>query len=203
MPIPVQPQIAPLLRRQHGVVSRQQLISEGVSDRWIERSLRESRLVRVHAGTYRDAGAPETVTQANWAALLATGPGAVLSHRTAASLWGLRGIEPSGPEVSAVHARPRLVGCHIHRMQTLAPPDVVDIDGQPVTSVARTLLDLGAVVRPNQVGRAAIDALHRRLVGWGDLGRRARARGATGPSRNRAAAPFHGERRPGRRRIGE
>lgn len=158
------------LGRQHGIVSRSQLLQLGFSSRAIERRKAAGELVAVHPGVYRAAVAPMTETQRLWAALAAAGDEAVISHRAAAQLWCLRGVSSEVPEISVIHERPRLVGCHVHRMQSLSPPDVVRRDdGLPITSVARTILDLGAVVHPNQVGRAAIDALNRRLVGWHQL----------------------------------
>ena len=158
------------LGRQHGVVSRTQMLQLGFSSRAIERRKAAGELVGVHPGVYRAAVAPMTEMQQLWAALAAAGDEAVVSHRAAAELWSLRGVSTRVPEISVIHERPRLVGCHVHRMQSLSPPDVVlRDDGIPITSVARTILDLGAVVHPNQVGRAAIDALHRRLVSWEQL----------------------------------
>ena len=179
----MKPELQETIGRQHGIVGRTQLMELRVSPRTIERWVSRRELVRVHPGVYRSPVAPPTATQKLWAALVAAGPEAVVSHRAAAELWGMRGVSAQVPELSVIHERPRLENCRLHRMQSLSPPDVVErTDGIPITSPARTVLDLGAVVHPDQVARAAIDALHRRLVGWDQLaavlgreGRRGRA----------------------------
>lgn len=86
-------------------------------------------------------------------AVLACGPTALLSHRSAASLWGILPLSPYPPDVTTArrcHSRPRI---GLHRSQ-LHSEDGAVRDGIPVTSVARTLLDLAEVVRPEQLGRA-------------------------------------------------
>lgn len=172
-----------VLGQQHGVISRPQLLGLGVSPRTIDRWVAAGKLVGLHPGVYRSPTAPITDTQRLWAALVAAGEEAAVSHRSAAHIWSLRGVQAHVPEISVIHERPRLPDCHLHRMRNLLEPDVVRLeDGMPVTSVARTILDLGAVIHPDQVARAAIDALHRRIVRWDQLadvlareGRRGRA----------------------------
>lgn len=93
------------------------------------------------------------------AAVMACGAGAALSHRSAAALWGLRAssgkIELTVPAVSR-----EVAGVHIHRTRMLQPQDFTVLDSIPVTSVARTLLDLSAVVRPNDL-EVALDRAER------------------------------------------
>ena len=186
------------LGRQHGVVSRTQLLQLGMSSRSIERRKAAGEFVGVHSGVYRVAVAPMSEMQRLWAALAAAGDEAVVSHRAAAALWSLRGVSAQVPEISVIHERPRLAGCHVHRMQRLAPPDLVlREDGLPITSVARTLLDLGAVIHPNQVGRAAIDALHRRLVSWGQLAEVLVREGGRGRAGTAPLRRFMGREDPG------
>ncbi len=89
------------------------------------------------------------------AAVLACGPGAVLSHRTAGALHGLRETAQRLTEVTVPRrsARKR-PGLHIHRATDLAPTDVTIVDNIPCTSVARTLLDLAEVVARRPLERA-------------------------------------------------
>jgi hypothetical protein len=95
------------------------------------------------------------------AAVLAHGPGAVLSHRSAAALWELR---PSARvEVTAERSRVGLAGIVVHRARTLDPRDAAIRDGIPVTAVARTLLDLAEVLRPRQLERAVDEAERLRM----------------------------------------
>jgi very-short-patch-repair endonuclease len=96
------------------------------------------------------------------AAVLAAGPGAVLSHRSAAALWGLgRWHQPL--EVTASSLR-RLDGVLIHRSRTLTREDITRHYDIPVTTPARTLLDLGRVLDPPSLTRAVNDARLRHLI---------------------------------------
>ena len=86
------------------------------------------------------------------AAVLAAGPAAVLSHRSAAALWDLRSSASRRVEVTAArqHKRP---GIEVHRAR-LEPDESTQVDGIPVTTVARTLLDLATVLPRSQLERA-------------------------------------------------
>src|SRR5205807_1777024 len=114
----------------------------------------------VHPGVYRLPGAPVTWKQKVMAAVLAAGPGAVASHKTAAALWGLAGFPPREVEVTLPHGKYR-PGCHQSR--SLERVDVTTIDGIPVTRVARTLVDLAGAVSDARLEDAIDDALCRRL----------------------------------------
>lgn len=96
------------------------------------------------------------------AAVLACGPGAVLSHRSAAALWGLRRGGPARTEVTVQRRVGGRDGIRAHRA-TLLPDEVTVVDGIPVTTVARTLFDLAAVVDRHEVQRAIEQAEARRL----------------------------------------
>jgi hypothetical protein len=88
------------------------------------------------------------------AAVLACGPDAVLSHRSAAALWGLRPTGRSGIEVTAPRGRHGHHGITLHRVRQLHPHDRARREHIPVTAVPRTLLDLAEVVRVGQLERA-------------------------------------------------
>jgi very-short-patch-repair endonuclease len=93
------------------------------------------------------------------AAVLACGPGAVLSHRSAAALWGLRRDGRSRVDVTAPRRHGRSPdGIDAHRDGTLAPQDRAVARGIPCTSVARTLLDLAGVLNPRQLANAIVAA---------------------------------------------
>jgi hypothetical protein len=82
------------------------------------------------------------------AAVLACGQDAVLSHRSAAALWGLRKDQRTSIDVTASNRRGRVPkGIQAHRGESLTPVDRTEVHGIPCTSVARTLLDF-AVVAP-------------------------------------------------------
>lgn len=130
-----------------------------MTTRSIERALGAQRLLQLHRGVYA-VGHTALTPRSHWmAAVLAAGPEAVLSHRAAAALWGLRGgvaIEVTAP--NSVRRR-GIVG---HR--AIVPADERTVrDGIPVTTVARTLLDLAAVVQQDQLERAMRIAQSRRL----------------------------------------
>jgi REase_MTES_1575 len=86
------------------------------------------------------------------AAVLAAGPGAALSHRSAAASWDLRSSARGPVDVTAPRQRVR-PGIQVRRA-ALAPDEITTRDGIPITTVARTLLDLAAVLPPSQLERA-------------------------------------------------
>jgi very-short-patch-repair endonuclease len=113
---------------------------------------------RIHRGVYTVSSARPR-TEGYWlAAVLACGPGAVLSHRSAASLWELRPSWAATIDVTvpARAGRKKRRGIRVHRSRRLTADETLVRDGVPVTTVARTLLDLAAVL-PTQALRRAID----------------------------------------------
>jgi hypothetical protein len=93
------------------------------------------------------------------AAVLASGPGAVLSHRSAAIWWGLLSLDAAVRiDVSASRSRHGGRGICLHRPRSLDPRDTTRHEGIPITSMARTLLDLAAIVRPSHLERALAQA---------------------------------------------
>jgi hypothetical protein len=93
------------------------------------------------------------------AAVMAFGPGGRLSHRAAADLWGLRPASCAA-EVTVPEVCRAVEGVRFHRTRMLDPQDFTVLDGIPITSVARTLLDLAAVLRPPDL-EVAIDRAER------------------------------------------
>lgn len=165
-------------RDQHGVLSLAQARTAGLSLRAIARRLESGRWERLHPGVYRIAGAPASWEQSLIAACLHAGKGAVVSHRAAAALWRLDGVEQGVVELIAPR-RIRRPGVVAHQT-TLPRRRSTHVGTIPVTDVARTLLDLGAVV-PGRVVEAALeDALRRRLTTLARLRRRLRADGGRG-----------------------
>ena len=152
---------------QGGVVTYDQIIGRGFNRQQIARRIRTGELLRVHEGVYRVAGAPESTLLYTWAALLAGGPRAAVSRRSAAALWSLRNIwPPREPEITVPTDWPlALAGVVVHRSDHLDSPDVVKrTDGLRVTSPARTLFDIGRAVGHLATESACVDALHRGLV---------------------------------------
>ncbi len=94
------------------------------------------------------------------AAVLASGPNAVLSHRSAAAAWGVRPtarsrVEVTTPARSGRRGPPRV---EIHRVTALAVDDVTCLRNLPITTIARTLLDLATVLSPHALERAVNQA---------------------------------------------
>lgn len=146
--------MAELARRQHGVVAQRQLVGLAVGRNVIRRWVECGRLHPVHRGVYA-VGHSRLTIRGHWmAAVLACGEGALLSHRSAAALWGLIATVFGRPHVTVprrgAHARPGLV---VHATLHLAPAERRVRDAIPVTSVARTLLDL-AETEPQSLPRA-------------------------------------------------
>ncbi len=145
--------------RQHGRVTREQLIAAGIDAGRIDRWLADGRLRRVHRGVYAVGHVAPSVDGEYMAAILAAGKGAVLSHRAAAyKLALLRGAWPA-PEVTvpttADRGRPGIV---IHRVSSLDVLDISVLDGIPVTVVPRILLDLAPTTSPMELTRLCHEA---------------------------------------------
>ena len=145
--------IAELAERQHGIVSRQQLLELGLGEDAIDGRIRRGRLHRLHSGVYA-VGHSVISKEGRWmAAVLASGPGAVLSHRTAAALWGIRWPSGGPIDVTVPH-RSRSSG-HIRRHLASLPADEVTTRyGIPVTTVPRTIFDLATVASEQGVEAA-------------------------------------------------
>jgi hypothetical protein len=157
--VPPDRMVAVLAERQHGVVARRQLAELGLGRGAIHRRMTAGRLHRIHAGVYA-VGYRRLSVHGRWmAAVLACGPTALLSHRSAAALLGLLLTSGSLIDVASPgrtrHKRP---GVALHRPRELHAEDRAVRDRIPVTSVARTLLDLGHVVQPRQMRRAIDEA---------------------------------------------
>jgi hypothetical protein len=148
--------IAALAEVQHGVVSRAQLLSAGVTARQIEWRLRRKRLHRVHLGVYAVGHRALSHLGLWMAAVLAAGEGAVLSHWSAASLWRMR--PGRGPRSHVTSPRERRNRPSITFHFSALPPDEITIEqGIPVTTPARTQLDLAPLL-PSPTLARMIDA---------------------------------------------
>ena len=136
--------LAALAGRQHGVVATRQLLALGVSEDAVRYRARTGHLHRIRRGVYA-VGHRELSREGVWlAAVLACAPGAVLSHQTAAVLWGIGGGAPR-IHITAPGGRSR-GGIRLHRA-ALHPEDTAVHRSIPVTSVARTIVDLAAAAQ--------------------------------------------------------
>jgi predicted transcriptional regulator of viral defense system len=156
--------LARLADVQHGVVSLTQLVELGFSRDSVRKRAARGRLHRVHRGVY-SVGRARLDVRGRWmAAVLACGPGAVISHRTAANAQGLlRGASGKIEVTAPVAGGRRRPGVTVHRAPGLRPEDTTTVDGIPCTTVARTLLDLAAVVSAPDLARAIEGAEKRRV----------------------------------------
>jgi very-short-patch-repair endonuclease len=149
--------VGALADRQHGVVARHQLLAAGQTPRVIRRAVEAGRLRPVFRGVYA-VGHVALSREAWWmAALLACGPDAALSHRTAATLWGLRTEAPLPVDVttSTAHGR-KHARITTHRTR-LHPLDALVIDDLRVTTPSRTIVDMAATLE----GRALREVVER------------------------------------------
>lgn len=154
--------IAELASEQHGVVARRQLLDMGLGRDAIGGRLENGRLHRLHRGVYA-VGHRVVSQEGRWiAAVLASGPDAVLSHWSAAAYWALRPNSRTGVEVTVAHqTRSSEL---IHRHVSVLPDDERTVrDAIPVTSVPRTIFDLAATESPDVVEAMLREAEYQRL----------------------------------------
>lgn len=154
--------MARLAARQHGVVAATQLRWIGFTARAIEIRLASGRLHRIHRGVYAVGHRTLTVSGFRLAAVLRGGTGTVLSHRAAGADWGLR--RWSGrPAVTTPTPRRPIAGIETHYARLPADERTV-LDGIPITTWPRTLLDLATVLDHDALVRALNEAEARRLT---------------------------------------
>jgi len=158
--------LAELATRQHGVVSHQQLLELGFGVRRIEIKLWEGWLQSVHRNVYAVGHSRLTRRSQWWAGLLAYGPGTVLSHRTAAVLWGVQRPRRGPVHVTAPGGRQgigRREGIWVHRCK-IGPVDITTKDGFPTTTIARTLFDFAETSTYDSLKSAAEEADRLKLL---------------------------------------
>lgn len=167
--------IAALAGRQHGVVTRSQLLTMGVTRRMVDSRLRAKRLLPLHRGVYRLGtlrGPLQPERAREMAAVLACGPGAVLSHRSAAWIWELLPRPVAGASVDVTvpnRARPLRPGIRSRSSTDLSPDETTVRGGIPVTTPGRTLRDLTTAIGFRDLGRATARAERRKLIDADDL----------------------------------
>ena len=158
-----QPGLGELARRQWGILTRAQLSDFGVGDSGVRDWVQTGRLHRLHRGIYA-YGHDRLRVEGRWlAAVLACGPGAVLSHGSGAGLWEIRQSNSAYIDVTVPSraGRIRRKGIRVHRSGRLTSEEVTMRSGIPVTTVARTLLDLADVLDGQALRRAVTEAEYR------------------------------------------
>jgi very-short-patch-repair endonuclease len=169
--IPVDRRAAAVAARQFGVVTYRQLVGCGLSRDRVQHRVAAGQLQRLWRGVYA-FGHQELKPQGRLlAAVFACGSGAVLSHRSAAAHWGLLQTAAARIDVSVPRGggRTQRPGIRVHTSRRLDPEDVTEREGIPITTVARTLVDLCAVANDRQLEKALEQAYVLRLLAPGAI----------------------------------
>jgi predicted transcriptional regulator of viral defense system len=179
-----------LAATQYGLLTAKQCREAGVSRNTVQRLVRQGAWTPEAPGVYRLADAPRTWRGRALSAALVCGPGAVVSHRSAAHLWGLAGFWPTDliSVTVARHRRPRpRPGIEVHETARTGLLGATVHLGVPITGPERTFLDLAAIgAEDDELVRARAEIVRLRLATPVDLW---------------AALAAH--RGPGRRGLGE
>ena len=198
--------IAAIAARQHGVVTRQQLLRAGLTSGAVENLLARGWLHTLHRGVYAAGHRGVGPRGRELAAVLWAGAGAAMGGRSAAALWQI--LPPWRGDVQVIASRTkRKQGVVVRRTRNLPRGDLTRHHGIPVTTPARTLLDLATVVDATTLEDALAEAQIRRLVRPEALisratGRLAELLGCAAPTRSRLERAFlrfideHGLPRP-------
>ncbi|MGH7482311.1 MAG: type IV toxin-antitoxin system AbiEi family antitoxin domain-containing protein, partial [Longimicrobiales bacterium] len=162
--------ISAVAARQHGIVARPQLLELGLSRAAIWRRIETGRLRTLHRGVYL-LGPIESDRAKEMAGVLAGGPGAVLSHLSAARIWGMLRVDGSASlDVSVPGSgRSRRKRIRFHRVAPLGDDERAHVDGIPVTSPGRTLVDIAGILGSRDVELAAAVAEREGLIGVEEL----------------------------------
>lgn len=173
-----------LAERQHGLVSRPQVIDLGIDARGWERLYRSPAWERTTPRVLRRRGAPPTDEQRALAACLDLGDDAYLSHTSAAALWGLPGCTLHPLEVMVLRSRRTSSGlARVHLPRLVPDPFAARLHGIPVVRPALMLLQMSGRMHPDQLRRRLDWLWSRRLL--------------SGPSLRRELEPVMHRGRPG------
>ena len=162
--------ISRLASRQGGMVARPQLLARGLTDTMIHKRVKAGRLLVVYRGVYAVGHRVIGLLGRQWAAVLACGEGAALSHWSAGAAWRMLATTLAAMHVSAGRSGRARPGIHVHR-RTLAPDEITTLDGLPITTPARTTIDLAAAGLRGRKLEAALDAAVEHELDFSDLHR--------------------------------
>ena len=157
-----------LAAAQHGTVARQQLLAIGLTRDMVQDRITAGRFHRIHRGIYA-VGHRKLTLKGYWmAAVLACGPDALLSHRFALAVWEVQAAESGMIDVTVPHGcgKPGPNRVRVHTARGLLEADATVVDGIPVTSLARSVLDHASVATAQRT-RAMLEKIERmgRLIG--------------------------------------
>jgi very-short-patch-repair endonuclease/predicted transcriptional regulator of viral defense system len=176
--------LAELSAPQHGALTWRQMRCAGATGRQIQGLTAVGMVERTAPQVYRFFGSVDSWHQRLWIAHLSAGPDSAVSHRSAAALHMLDGFAPGHVEISVLRSRRNSTqGAVVHSTTELRRPDIVWIDELPVTSAARTIIDLAgigasatelgnAIDSAARLGTATGEYVQRRLTKLGRTGRR-------------------------------
>ncbi len=147
-----------LASRQAGAFSYAQAIRVGFPSSTIGRRLRTGAWIRLFPGVYVVAGTPPSRDLELWSAVLAVGEAAVLSHESAALLHAAEGLPPDPITLTVAHgSHHRLGGLVVHQIDDMTRRQRMAIGGLPVSTPARTVVELGSTLGLRELGRVADD----------------------------------------------
>jgi hypothetical protein len=196
---PIDAVISRLAHRQHGVVARRQLVERDVGDRAIHLRLARGTLIPLHRGVYA-FGHRRLTLEGRWlAAVLAAGPGAVLSHRDAAALHGMRKAPGSRKvTVTATTNACSTPALWVHARRRLTAEEVTTVRGIPATSPARTLVDIAGMLTAAQLAATLGEADRKGLLDVAAVERALRrTKGRHGQGHRRLLAALDAHRQHG------
>ena len=155
-----------LAGRRHGLATSQLLMAAGFSPAEIRWMRHRGILIPVRHGVFRTVGAPLTRELTHLAAVLASGDDAVLSHLSAARMWGFQGFpEPDAIDVLRQgDTKPRGPGIRGHRTVQLPGTHRTVLWRIPITTAERTFFDMCSVVPARALMRSADEMVRRRLI---------------------------------------
>ena len=162
--------LADLACRQYGLFSRAQALGLGLTERVIDRRVATGRWLVVARGVYALPGAVGSWRRSLMAACLEAGPRAVVSHEAAGALHGLATLAEGAVVVTLPHGdHQHLKGGRLRQSTDLRPHHATELEGLPVTTPARTVVDLAACVRSGRLKSVVEDALSAKVVSLDEL----------------------------------
>jgi very-short-patch-repair endonuclease len=149
--------ISALAARQHGVVTIGQLAAAGLGRPAVAHRVSRGRLSSLHRGVYQ-VGPVAGAHAREMGAVLACGPGALVSHHSAAALWGIRPLYIGDVHVTTPREARSRPGITVHRARRASSLDAAILHGLPLTGAARTLRDIAALLPQHHLDRATEQA---------------------------------------------
>lgn len=163
--------IALVARRQSMTFTWAQARACGFGKATIGRRVRAGAWARLYPGVYALAAAPRSMTLLLWAAVLAAGGDAIVSHESAAIARGARSLPADPITLTAAHgSHHRLPGVVVHQIDDVASHHRATVDGLPVVTAARAVVDLGSRLTVQRLGDVADDLVQQRATTWPAIG---------------------------------